>query len=132
MERITNRFVISGRLSGLNEYTKVCRGNAYQANNFKKANQQIVKNAIRDALRHRFLHRVDKYPCQLRIAWYEPNSRRDVDNVTFATKFILDAMVDEGIIEDDSRKYVSAITHRVMTDKQFPRIEVVIDEEEEE
>lgn len=132
MERTTNRFVISGRLSGLNEYTKVCRGNAYQANNFKKANQQIVRNALQDALRHGFLHQVDKYPCQLRIMWYEPNSRRDVDNVTFATKFILDAMVETGIIEDDSRKYVSSVTHRVMTSKRFPRVEVIIDEGEEE
>lgn len=130
MGRTTNSFLIRGRLSGLNEYTKACRGNAYGANNLKKANQQIVKNALQDGLRHGFLHRVEKYPIQLRIVWYEANSRRDIDNVTFAKKFILDAMVEMGIIENDSQKYVSGMRDTVLVDKHFPRIEVYIEEEE--
>ena len=130
--RTTNRFIIAGRLSGLNEYTKACRGNAYGANNLKKANQRIVRDAIQDAVRHGMLKKVNKYPCRLRIGWYEKNLKRDVDNVTFATKFILDAMVEAGIIENDSRKYVAEVTHWVFTDRQFPRIEVIIDEGREE
>lgn len=130
MGRTTNKFLIRGRLSGLNEYTKACRGNAYGANNLKKANQEIVRNALQDALRHGFLHRMDKYPVQLRIVWYEPNSRRDIDNITFAKKFILDAMVEMGVIKNDSQKYVSSMSDTVRIDKNFPRIEVYIEGKE--
>ena len=116
------KFVIYGRLDGLNEYTKSCRGNAYGANNMKKRNQESVIWAIRE---HK-LPKIDKYPIKLNIVWYEPNKRRDIDNVTFAVKFILDAMVEEKVIIDDSQKYVSEISHIVKVDKEDPRIEVEI------
>lgn len=74
------------------------------------------------------LEKVDRYPIGLKIKWYEPNNRRDIDNITFGTKFILDSMVCMGIIEDDSRKYVDSIEHVVYTDKDNPRIEVEINE----
>lgn len=117
------KFVIKGKLDGLNEYTRDNRANKYQGSNSKKINQQTAKIAIYKAK----LKKVDKYPIQLKIAWYEPNKRRDIDNITFATKFILDALVETGIIENDSQKYVNSISHRVRIDKNNPRIEVEIE-----
>jgi len=52
------------------------------------------------------------------------NKRRDVDNITFATKFIQDALVKQGIIIDDSQKYINQLRHDVKVDKEYPRIEV--------
>lgn len=117
------KFVIKGKLDGLNEYTRDNRANKYQGSNSKKINQQTAKIAIYKAK----LKKVDKYPIQLKIVWYEPNKRRDIDNITFATKFILDALVETGIIENDSQKYVNSISHRVRIDKDNPRIEVEIE-----
>ena len=116
------RFVIYGRLDGLNEYTKMNRANRYGANALKHKNEQKVIESLLDAK----VSRIHKYPCKLKITWYEPNSRRDIDNIVFATKFIQDALVKHGILENDSQKYIGSIEHKVLVDKTNPRIEVEV------
>ena len=123
-----NRFVIYGKLPGLNDYTRTNRSNLYMANKMKQDIQKDICRFIVIAISRGYLKNVNKYPCGLKITWYEPNNRRDIDNITFGTKFILDSMVCMGIIEDDSRKYVDSIEHSVFTDKENPRIEVEINE----
>ena len=123
-----NRFVIYGKLPGLNDYTKANRGNKYLANKMKQDIQKNICKYIVFGVSMKDLEKVDRYPIGLKIKWYEPNNRRDIDNITFGTKFILDSMVCMGIIEDDSRKYVDSIEHVVYTDKENPRIEVEINE----
>ena len=112
------KFTIQGRLDGLNEYTTANRTNRYKGSDMKKRNQNAVKYAILGAK----LQKAYKYPITLKITWYEPNKRRDIDNITFATKFILDELVNSKIIEDDSQKYVTEISHQVLVDKEKPRI----------
>lgn len=114
------KFVITGRLDSLNDYTKACRANRYGANSMKKKNEAKVYEGIKRA----GLTRADKYPINLHIIWYEPNRRRDIDNITFATKFIQDALVKAGILEDDSQRYIVGVFHRVLVDRDNPRIEV--------
>lgn len=116
------KFTIYGRLDGLNEYTKANRSNRYQGASMKAKNEECVFKAIRATK----LSRIDKYPIELKITWYEPNLRRDIDNITFAIKFILDALVKAEVIKDDSQKYVSKVSHEVLIDKENPRIEVII------
>ena len=111
---------IYGRLDSLNDYTKSCRANRYGANAMKRKNEAKVIEGIKLA----GLKKADHYPINLYIIWYEPNRRRDVDNITFATKFIQDALVKFGILEDDSQKYIVGVFHRVLVDKDNPRIEV--------
>lgn len=123
MESLIYKFTINGRLDGLNEYTKANRGNKYGANTLKKRNQKEVLQGVYRAK----LKPIDKYPLKVKIAWYEPNLRRDIDNVTFATKFILDALVQGGYIVDDSQKYINDISHKVLVDKSNPRIEVTLE-----
>lgn len=113
-------FVIYGRLDGLNEYTKANRSNRYKGSKMKVQNEAIVIQAINLYQ----LKKIKKYPIQLKITWYEKDKRRDVDNITFATKFIQDALVKQGIIVDDSQKYINKISHDVKVDKKYPRIEV--------
>ena len=114
------KFTIYGRLSSLNEYTLSCRANRYGANSLKKKNQKLIFEAIKE------LQPVTQYPVKLKITWYEPNQRRDVDNIVFATKFIQDALVEYGIFEDDSQKYINGLEHQVLVDKKNPRIVVEI------
>ena len=121
------RFVIEGRLDGLNEYTRANRSNRYQGNSMKARNEKAVLWAIREAR----LKPVQKYPVELQIDWYEPDRRRDVDNIQFAVKFIQDALVEAGILEKDSQKYVSKLSHEVKVDRKNPRIEVTIKEMKE-
>ena len=117
---MSQKFTINGRLDGLNDYTKSCRANRYGANAMKRKNEAKVIEGIKRARLKKAAH----YPINLYIIWYEPNRRRDVDNITFATKFIQDALVKFGILEDDSQKYIVGVLHRVLVDKDNPRIEV--------
>lgn len=118
----TQRFVIDGKLDGLNAYTKANRSNRYAGAKMKKDNETVVMYYIKKYK----IKKVKGYPIKLKITWVESNMRRDLDNIAFATKFILDSMVKLGIIENDNQKYVTAIEHTVKVEREHPRIEVCI------
>lgn len=120
------KFVIHGRLPSLNDYVLACRSNRYAGASMKKRNEQLIDKAILKAIDGGFLRRVNKYPITLKIAWHEPNKRRDVDNITFAVKFIQDALVKGDVIEDDSQNFINVVQHEVYIDRENPRIEVEI------
>jgi Holliday junction resolvase RusA-like endonuclease len=90
---------ISTKLPSLNDYIRECRGNKYRAAKFKNE----IENEI--ALYINRLPSFDK-PIKIYFEWYEKDRRRDLDNVAFAKKFVLDAMVKCGKIKDDNRKCV--------------------------
>lgn len=92
----------------------------------KKKNERLIMAYILQAVNFGEIYEIKKYPVQLNITWYEPNDRKDIDNITFATKFIQDSLVRTGILEDDSRKYINQVNHTVFTDKENPKIEVEI------
>ena len=98
-----NRCVIDMKLPSLNEYINVCRKNPYAASKYKRD----VENAIM-----LFTNRLPSFagPVKIHFFWMESSKRRDLDNVSFAKKFILDAMVKSGKLPDDSRKYVIGFT----------------------
>ena len=116
-ESTVQTFQIKGRLTGLNDYIQAERSNRFKAAKIKKDDQFIVSLAI---------NRLEpqKCPCALNIRWVEKDMRRDADNISFALKFIQDALVKRGIIPDDSRKYINEIHHTYAVDKENPRIEV--------
>lgn len=64
----------------------------------------------------------------LNITYYVPDWRTDPDNVAACKKFLLDAFVEEEIIEDDTHNYVAGWKEHFRKDKDNPRIEVVIEE----
>ena len=112
--------VIKDKLAGLNDYTRACRYSEYAGAKMKKENEEwVIANVIPQHVRP-----PKNFPIKVKIRWYERDERRDVDNITFAVKFILDAFVRLSILPDDSRKYVSKIEHEVLIDKNNPRIEV--------
>ena len=57
------------------------------------------------------------------------NKKRDLDNVAFAKKFILDAMVKYKKLKDDNRKYVTGFTDKFLYSKEN---KVILDIEEVE
>lgn len=85
-----------------------------------KAQEQITK-ALGPAAAERFNN-----PVRLAFRWYEPNRNRDIDNICFAKKFILDTLVNTKIIETDSWRGVQGFTDNFYIDKDNPRIEVDI------
>lgn len=97
------RVEIKMKLPSANEYIDVCRTNKFKAAQFKRN----VENQI--AL---FLKRLPRFeqPIRIRFHWIEENKRRDLDNVAFAKKFILDTLVKLGKLKDDNRKCVTMFT----------------------
>lgn len=115
--------VIKGQLPNLNEYTRACRGNRYAGAEMKKRSENIITAYIMQQLNGvRFEGTV-----KLSFRWYEPNRKRDLDNICFAKKFILDALVSNGIIVADGWKGVIGFTDHFFVDSENPRIEVDIE-----
>lgn len=94
---------INMKLPSLNEYVNVCRTNPYKASKFKKNLEDDISI---------FIARLPRFtkPVRLHFHWIEGNKRRDLDNVAFAKKFILDALVKNGKLIDDNHNYVVAFT----------------------
>ncbi len=96
------KFEIPKRLIGLNEYTNTNRYNKYAGAKQKKDEQNFIKMCIKQQLGN---IKIDK-PVVGNFTWIEENKRRDLDNICFAKKFILDSLVELGILKDDNRKMV--------------------------
>ena len=116
--------IIQGQLPNLNDYTKACRSNKFAGANMKKQAERYITHYIKIQLKDVAI----KGKAKLAFRWYEPNKRRDLDNICFSKKFLLDALVSNKIIETDRWQGVVGFTDEFFIDKQNPRIEVDIEE----
>jgi Holliday junction resolvase RusA-like endonuclease len=97
-------------LPSLNDYIDVCRTNPYKASKFKKEIENDIGVFIH------FLPRFE-HPVKIHFHWVEENKKRDLDNIAYAKKHILDALVKFGKLSDDNRKCVTAFTDTFSYDK---------------
>ena len=108
-----NSFVIKEQIGGLNDYQNACRSHWSKGAKFKDEIEQTIGWYIRMALSKGTLipvsHQVD-----IVIEWHERTLKRDTDNIQSGQKFIIDAMRSQGIIQNDSRKYVNQIYHQII------------------
>ena len=114
-------FTIEGRLPGLNEYTDACRSNKFAAAKMKKELEEMIMWQI-PALA-KFENKV-----WLFFFWVEQDRRRDKDNIAFAKKFILDALVKKGVLANDGWTNISGFTDGFKVDPKRPRVSVEIKE----
>ena len=114
-------------MPGLNDYVKAERGNRYGANHIKQSTQRDISIFIHNAIVMGRLHRHEE-PCRLTFHWVEGNSRRDLDNIAFATKFIQDALVETGVFPDDSQKFIKELHHTLEVRKGYYEVTVTIEE----
>jgi Holliday junction resolvase RusA-like endonuclease len=118
---------IPGRLPGTNEIIDAAKK---KARNYKA--YSMMKDEYTDMVAW-LAKKLPKYNrINLAITWYEPNEKRDPDNIMGGQKFILDGLVRAGTLPNDSRKYIGSITHRFETDRENPRVEVEIEEVDHE
>lgn len=104
--------------TSLNAYINAERRNKYVAAKIKKTETNFV---------HMSLLNKPKIatPCKLHFHWLLKNRRKDLDNVAFSKKFIIDGMVHAGIIPNDGLKYITGFTDTFeISDKVGVRIEV--------
>jgi len=63
--------------------------------------------------------------CEISQTIYFPTNRRhDIDNSV--PKFILDGLVESGMIEDDDSKHITRLEMRCLNDSEHPRTEIMI------
>lgn len=120
------KFTIYGKLPSLNDYVLANRSYRYAGASMKKRVEKQIQESIFKAISSGEIKNVDKYPVGLNITWYEHTRRRDIDNICFSVKFIQDALVSTGVLENDSQQYISELNHTVLLDRENPRIEVEI------
>ncbi|MBQ8766584.1 MAG: hypothetical protein IJZ16_07250 [Clostridia bacterium] len=108
-------FIIKEKLPSLNDVIAKNRSNRYEGAKFKKGIETYIGWAIREAVFVKTLKPITN-PCVIEVDWHEATKRRDVDNIHSSVKFILDALVKNGILINDSRRYVKQIYHKVIDD----------------
>lgn len=119
--------IIPGTLPNLNDYIAAERTNRHKGAKMKADSGNVVAVAIRQCLRG---VKIEK-PVYMKYTWYEPNKRRDLDNISsFGRKVIQDALVNAAALKDDGWKHVVGFSDRFEVDKENPRIEVIIREVE--
>lgn len=116
------KLVFSGEFTDLNTYIKKINHNRFAGNTVK---QEETERVWGDALEQK-CKRVKNYPVKAIFTWYSPNQRKDIDNIAFSKKFILDGLVLAKILKDDSRKFVSSLEDHFLIDAENPRVEVEI------
>ena len=106
-------FYVVSRLPGANE----CLWKHWRTfDQLKKDSQLVIRSAIRRAKLKPMAY------ASLIFEWHEADQKRDFDNIMFAQKFVLDALVQEGILPDDGWEEISSIAHRVVLDASKPGV----------
>lgn len=115
--------VIPGELTDLNTYIRAMNSNRFSGNAIKQDETNRVAWLCKG---YKIKKKIEQMgpPYQIHITWYCKNQKKDLDNISFAKKFILDGMVKGGLIQGDGWKYINGFTEVFRVDAKNPRIEV--------
>ena len=111
--------IIKGELTDLNTYINLTRTNRFASAKVKRDNTTLVSLQLQQQKETLY-----KELYIVMIDWYVKDSRKDADNIVFAKKFLLDALVEKNYIKDDGQKYIKGFIDMVFVDKLNPRIQV--------
>lgn len=91
------------KFPSLNQYIYECRKNRYAGAHMKSQIEDDIGWHIESLPEFR-------HPVKIHFLWVEKNRKRDWDNVCYAKKFILDAMVKHHKLMNDNRRHVTSFT----------------------
>lgn len=113
---------IPGTLPGLNELIAAERAHRQKGAELKRKSEMIVLSRMKSLGKWRA-----KGPIRMVYFWYEPNRRRDKDNISaFGRKIIQDALVKGGYIRNDGWNDIDGFEDRFFVDQKNPRIIIQI------
>lgn len=108
----------------MNELIAAERTNRYKAAQLKREAEQIVLWSAKVSLRGKI-----PTPTIMHYRWFEPNRKRDKDNISsFGRKVIQDALVKGGYLPGDGWNHIEGFTDSFAEDRKNPRIEVTFEE----
>ena len=103
----------------LNEWISAERANKYKASKIKKDETYLASLYFRG--------KKFNTPCKIRFIWHVTSKRRDLDNVSFSKKFILDSMVMAKAIPNDNLTHIIAFEDTyIISPKEG--VEVIVEE----
>lgn len=103
--------VLPFELPDLNTYIRAERGNRYAAASLKKKYTQKVVDEVA------YQYAMIEVPVEIHFTWHCKNKRKDPDNISFGTKFLLDGLVEAGVLEGDSARHITGFTHNFVYGK---------------
>ncbi len=112
------------KLPSLNEYIAACKVQRGRWNMGNQMKQDTQSDMIP------YLKKLPKFerPIRITFKWIsEEGDRRDLDNICFAKKFLLDAMQQADRLKNDNRKYVVGFRDEFLYGKRY---EVILEIEE--
>lgn len=116
------KITIYGELCDLNRFISANRANKFMG---AKIKEEETMRVAQECMVQR-IPAVEKYPVQIAFAWYTRTNKKDIDNVGFAKKFVLDGLVHGGVLENDDRKHVARFVEEFHVDMHSPRVDVTI------
>lgn len=119
MERNINVIRIYCDFVYLNEYINTERRNKYAAAKIKDKLTNEVAWQCKSKRCHRPIGKVDM------IFKWHVKGRHDSDNIAFAKKFVLDGMVQAGLLENDNPKCVRHLADYIYRDLKKPQVDYV-------
>jgi hypothetical protein len=119
-------FKIDAELPTLNNYVAACKRNRYAGGKMAKTAKFIVSRRIlmEVAKRNTKNTRIWDKKVDVKIEWVCKNRMTDPDNISFAKKFILDALQDTGVLKNDGFKNINSFSDTFSCDKSNPYIMV--------
>lgn len=120
---IKQTFTIDGRMPSLNDYIRSMNKHFMAGNVMKQTETDRAAWAAKAAKL-----RTCERPVIVHFRWVEKDHKRDLDNIAFAKKFILDGLVRAGIIKNDTQTYIAGFSDTFAFDGRNPRIEVTLSE----
>lgn len=107
----------------LNTYIKAERGSLYNAAKIKKDNTNIAAWCF---INHRKAIGLLQLPLKLKFTWHLKDKKKDLDNVAFSRKFILDGLVKSKCLKNDGQKYITSFEDVIVyTKKTGVKIEFI-------
>ena len=107
--------------NAVNRMIEACRNNKYIGAKMKQDVEENVWVYIKQQMKST---KIDS-PVKINFTWIEENKKRDLDNICFAKKFILDALVKANVLKNDTQNYVKGFSDTFLySDKNSVIVEI--------
>jgi len=104
---------------------------AYETEGFTPYMQSVITHSSEDIV-NRYAKEGGVTPCArpvcLRIKWVEPNRQRTIEDIYFASRFIISGLVKACILRASSPEHIKQTIQEVEYDVSNPRIEVFLED----
>lgn len=128
-------FHIPGPLPGLNEIIDACKTTHYSRGSIRMDKYASLKKTWGQRIAqtielYRGSDEIKFSQVFIDFHWMEKNRRRDPDNIAAAKKFVLDGMVQAGLLKNDGWSQVKGWKDFFYVDAERPGVNVVVTDSE--